>query len=121
MKNRPISRRSEKAASVIKSALADILKRGKAIDPILSDNPITFTEIIVSPDLKIADCYFFPFKADLNRKEIEEAFERSKYSIRAAVTDKIKLRYSPELRFRYDETFDRTGEVEKLLSAINKN
>ncbi len=104
-------------ASIINNALTDVLRRGKGMDPALIDCPATITKIDVSGDLKVADCYFFPFNTKLSPKELEDAFERSKYSIRALVTDKIKLKYSPELRFRPPDKV-LTGEL--ALSGENK-
>jgi len=34
------------------------------------------------------------------------------------VTNKISLKYSPELRFRYDRSFDNLTEVDRLLNSI---
>jgi ribosome-binding factor A len=47
------------------------------------------------------------------------AFEKSKYGLRALVTSKIALKYSPELRFCYDHGFKNAHQVDKLLQNIS--
>ncbi len=113
------SQRQLKVAELIKLALIDVLKKGKVRDLRLINNEVTITHVDISPDLQIADCYFLPFGHNrLSEKEWLEAFEASKYGLRAMVTNKIVLKYSPELRFRYDRSFDNLSEVDRLLKSM---
>jgi ribosome-binding factor A len=113
------SQRQLKVAELIKLALIEVLRKGKVKDLRLINNEVTITHVKISPDLQIADCYFLPFGHNkLSEAEFLEAFEASKYGLRSMVTTKINLKYSPELRFRYDRSFDKLSEIDRLLKSI---
>jgi ribosome-binding factor A len=44
-----------------------------------------------------------------------KALERNKKFIRSEVAQTLDLRYAPEIRFRFDETFDEVNRIDKLL------
>ena len=115
------SHRQQKLASIINKALIEILQRGKMLDARLFNCPLTITKIIVTTDLKIANCYFLPFNTKLTAIEITEALNSSKRAIRNFVTNKINMKFSPDIRFHYDHGFDNAIKVEQLLKTINTN
>jgi ribosome-binding factor A len=119
MKNSTTSNRQLKVAELIKMALIEVLRKGKAKDPILFDVPVTITEVKVSPDLKIAHCYVLPFNSNIPKTELMAAFENSRYHLRGLVTDKIQLKYSPELRFFYDNGMQNSAHVDDLLKNLS--
>jgi ribosome-binding factor A len=110
------SHRTERVAILINMAIMKVLRRGKMMDPRLIGCPITITKIEVSGDLQIAKCYFVPFNTNLNKDDILSGLEASKYSIRGFVTDELKLRYSPDIRFFYDHSFENASAI---LDKIN--
>lgn len=117
-----LSTRQLRVAESIKLALVEALQKGRAKDIRLIDNYITITRVDVSPDLKIANCYVLPFGNNkLTKDDLLEALEVSKYSLRAIVTSKIYLKYSPELRFFYDHNFDDANNVSALLQKLSTN
>lgn len=107
--------RQEKVAALINSALIEAIAKGKGIDPYLIDNKITITRVKVTVDLKIAYCYFLPFNSINEDKKLTIALQNSKNAIRTYINAKLKLRYSPDLRFYYDDSFNNAYIVEKLL------
>ena len=109
------SQRQLRAANLIKQALIEVLRSGRMLDLRLIENSITISDVRISPDLRIATCSVLPFGDSLKIEEILEALEESKYAIRAAVTKKIQLKYSPELRFVRDSLFEKVTEVEELM------
>ncbi|AAU03899.1 30S ribosome-binding factor RbfA [Rickettsia typhi] len=111
------SHRQQKLASIINEVLIEILKRGKMLDRRLFDCPLTITKIVVTADLKIANCYFFPFNTKLTFNDIMDALNNSKHAIRNFITNKINMKFSPEIRFHYDYGFDNAIKIEKLLKS----
>ena len=109
------SHRQERVAALINSALVEVFRRGRAMDQRLIEFPLTITRISVTSDLKIANCYFIPFNTNMGEAEIIEALNSSKYIIRNFVTEIVKLKYSPDIRFHYDCSFDNLRKVEELL------
>lgn len=92
--------------------------KGKRVDIRLIPMPLTITKVSISADLKVASCYFLPFNTNLSRNEILEALEESKYIIRQYVTKEINLRYSPEIRFFYDQAFENAAKINLLLNKL---
>ncbi len=113
-----ISTRQLKVGDLIKLALIEILRKGKVKDPRLFDVNVTVTEVKVSADLQIANCYIMPFTSKLSEAELMDAFAQSRYQLRGAVTDIIKLKYSPELRFFYDHGLANVHHVDDLLNKV---
>ncbi len=118
--NKNRSHRQKKVATLINIALVEILRRGKMLDVRLINCSITITKVLVSSDLKIADCYFLPFNTAFNEMQLTESLNKSKYIIRNFITAKINLKYSPEIRFHYDHGFNNTYEIEQLLKEVEE-
>jgi len=112
------SQRQLKVSQLISAAVIDCLRKGKRLDIRLLSMPLTITKVNISPDLKVANCYFLPFNTNLSRDIILEALEESKYVIRQHVTKEINLKYSPEIRFYYDQAFENAAEIEHLLKNL---
>lgn len=120
MKNE-MSQRQLRVAELIKIALVEALQKGKVRDIRLINNYITITRVTISPDLKIANCYVLPFGSNSNKiskEELLEALDVSKYGLRAIVTSKVALKYSPELRFFYDQAFENANDVSNFLQNL---
>ena len=121
MRNKEVSYRQQKVAGLINTALIEVLRQGRMLDQRLLNCPITITQVSVTGDLKIANCYFLPFNTNLSKTELSEALNNSKYAIRNFITEKLQLKYSPEIRFHYDHGFDNAATVEQLLKKIDSN
>ncbi len=52
-------------------------------------------------------------------KTTQEVLNRSISFLRYELRDKLKVRYLPELRFFYDNTFDYSQKISNLMSKIN--
>jgi ribosome-binding factor A len=108
------SQRQLKVGETIRRALADALARGDTHEPGLMGASITVSEVRVSPDLRQATAYVMP----LGGRKIDETLEalgRAKGELRHIVTRAVNLKYSPQLAFRVDETFDRMDETRRLF------
>lgn len=92
--------------------------KGKGIDMRLIPIPLTITKVNITPDLKVANCYFLPFNTKLSEEEILKALEESKHIIRQYVTKEINLKYSPEIRFFYDQAFENAAKINLLLNKL---
>ena len=81
----------------------------------LSGVSITVGEVRASPDLRVATVFVLPLGGG-NAEAILDALHRARGELRHAVTKAVKLKFSPELRFVLDESFDRMDETRSLLS-----
>ena len=92
--------------------------KGKGIDMRLIPIPLTITKVNITPDLKVANCYFLPFNTKLSEEEILKALEESRHIIRQYVTKEINLKYSPKIRFFYDQAFENAAKINLLLNKL---
>lgn len=109
------SQRQLRVAEVLRRRLSEVFTRGEIHDPDLNRLYITVGEVRVSPDLKVATAYVVP----LGGQDSDAMFDRLKenrHEIRRATAKGLNLKYSPELRFRLDETFDQLDETRRLFS-----
>jgi ribosome-binding factor A len=109
------TQRQLRVGETIRRALAEILTRGEHHEPDLEGVPITVGEVRCSPDLKVATAYVMPL-GGRDAERVLEALERAKGELRRQVTRAVNLKFSPELRFRLDETFDRMDDTRRMLS-----
>lgn len=113
--NGPTSRQL-KVGELIKRNLAELFVGGRFYDPVISEKPVTITEVRVSPDLKNATIFLLPLNS-INKDEFMEAIKKVSGKIRSDVTKKINLKYSPELFFKFDDTFDKFSHMEAIFNA----
>ena len=110
------SQRQLRASEIIKAALIDVLKKGKAFDLRLFEAKITVSDVEISPDLKTANCFVLNFPGSkLSSSQLIQALESSKGMIRNMVNSKIQMKFSPELRFKYDHSFDLIDQLDKAI------
>ncbi len=109
------SQRQLKVSQVINSSLVECFRKGSKLPPALDNCPLSITKVTVSPDLRVANCFFLPFNTTLTSEDLLEALDEAKYVIRGFVTRQVHLKYSPEIRFYYDAGFENTTLIEELL------
>jgi len=77
-------------------------------------------EVEVSPDLHLARVFMSGFNEEETRKTVRALQQRAP-RIRSLLGKRIRLRYTPELDFRYDDTAARAGRIESLLHDIKSS
>ena len=112
------SQRQLRVGELIRRALSDILMQGTIHDPDLNRISVTVSEVTASPDLKIATAYVCPLGGQ-GGKDLIALLAKNKSEIRRSISKKLTLKYTPDLRFRIDETFDRMDETRRLFSQEN--
>jgi ribosome-binding factor A len=110
------SQRQLRVGETIRRALADILIRGDFHDPDLDGASITVGEVRCSPDLKHATAFILPLGGH-DAERIVAALTRAKSELRRQLNRMISLKFSPELHFQLDDTFDRMGDTRRMLGA----
>ena len=112
------SQRQLRVGELIRRALSDILMQGTVHDPDLNRISVTVSEVTASPDLKIATAYVCPLGGQ-GGEDLIALLAKNKSEIRRSISKKLTLKYTPDLRFRIDETFDRMDETRRLFSQEN--
>tara|TARA_B100000287_G_scaffold380547_1_gene384318 strand:- start:3 stop:401 length:399 start_codon:yes stop_codon:yes gene_type:complete len=112
------SQRQLRVGELIRRALSEILMQGIIHDPDLNRISVTVSEVSASPDLKIATAYVCPLGGE-GGEDLIALLAKNKSEIRRSISKKLTLKYTPDLRFRIDETFDRMDETRRLFSQEN--
>ena len=112
------SQRQLRVGELIRRALSEILMQGLIHDPDLNRISVTVSEVTASPDLKIATAYVCPLGGE-GGEDLIALLAKNKSEIRRSISKKLTLKYTPDLRFRLDETFDRMDETRRLFSQEN--
>jgi ribosome-binding factor A len=110
------SQRQLRVGEVIRRALSEILSRGDVHDLDLARVSVTVAEVRVAPDLRQATAYVMPL-GGVNTEEVVRALMRNRVELRRLVTDRIGLRFSPDLVFRADTRFDQMDRTREILSS----
>jgi ribosome-binding factor A len=109
------SQRQLRVGETIRRALSEVLARSDVHDPELNRLSITVGEVRTSPDLKIATAYVLPLGGE-GQDEVLQLLARNKSELRTQVAKKLTLKFSPDLRFQLDRTFDQMDETRRMLS-----
>jgi ribosome-binding factor A len=108
------SQRQLRVAEVIRRAVSDALMRGDVYDEALIGASITVGEVRCSPDLRHATVFVFPLGGQ-DVEQIIAALNENRREIRHIVTKSISLKYSPELKFLADTSFDQMDATRALF------
>ena len=107
--------RSDRVSGQIQKILSEILLK-KVKDPRLEH--VHITDVKLSRDLRIARIYFV---TSGNKKNIEAALKGFKSAIgyvKRSLARQLGLRYMPDLKFFYDESFDYGSHIDSVLKAL---
>ncbi|WP_390911388.1 30S ribosome-binding factor RbfA [Pseudosulfitobacter sp. SM2401] len=109
------SQRMLRVGEVIRRGLSEVLSRGEIHDAELNRMMITVGEVRVSADLRIATCYVLPLGGD-GKDDLLKMLSKNKHELRMVLTQKLKLKHSPELRFQLDHTYDQMEATRAMLA-----
>lgn len=79
----------------------------------------SITAVDVSPDLHYAKVHITGLKEKETRDVIDK-LQEARAQVRHHLARRVKMRYTPELDFKFDEAPERGGRIEDLLTVINK-
>lgn len=108
-------KRADRVAEVIKEAISEIIQK-EVQDPRISLS--TITDVEVSDNLKLAKIYFVCDQS--KKKTAKEGFDRSKGFIKKRLASSIKLKFMPDIVFYYDNSFDYSSKIERMLKEVKK-
>ena len=113
----PSEIRLKRIEDQIKRVLTEILE-AKVNDPRLEH--VYVTDVSVDRELDYANIYVSALGGQGQVDEILAGLENASGFIRYTLSQEVKLRVMPKLRFNWDETPDRADRIEELLADIRK-
>ena len=116
------SQRQLRAGELVRHALADILRNGGLHDEALIAASVTVTEVRLSPDFRHGVC-FVESLGGANAAEVVAALNRHAKFLRGRLGKEIDLKFTPELRFIHDESFEAARKMNALfnLPAVKRD
>lgn len=111
-----MSRRTERVASTIQQELAIIILR-ELNDPRIVGMP-SITRVKVADDLSMADVYLTIMGSQGQQNAALNAIKHAAGLMRVRLTENMRLRQAPFLRFHIDDRLKKEMEVQDLLAAV---
>lgn len=109
-------KRSGRVGSLIQKELSDFLAT-KIKDPRL--DLVTITRVSVTDDLRSARIYFSVAEGRNRSQGVLAGFVSATGYLKHALGQRLELKYVPELKFVYDESFDRAAALNKIFKTIH--
>jgi ribosome-binding factor A len=109
------TQRQLRAGELIRHALVEILREEDLQDPALAGVSVTVTEVRMSPDLRHALCFVEPL-GGAHAPEVIAAMNRVARFLRGRLGHVIDMRFTPDLKFVHDQSFDVADKMNRLLS-----
>ena len=114
--------RIEKLTQLIKKILGEIFLNQDFRDSEGNNLLIFIDEVVLSKDGKIATVFLTNFskKNNLSENESLGLIDDNLIKIKKEFSEKIVLRYTPKLKFRFDYLRKQSFEIDKLIEGLSK-
>ncbi len=109
-------KRSDKVAEAVHEFVCGLLIKGLK-DPRIGF--VTVTGVKLTEDLRLATVYFSVVGTEDEKKSSERALNSAKGFIRKEMGRSLRLRYVPDIIFRYDDSMDYAQRIECIIHEIN--
>jgi ribosome-binding factor A len=111
--SKPTYKRSERVSDQMKQEIADILMR-KIKDPRIGF--VTVTDVEVSDDLRNAKVFVSVYGGD--KEASLKGLKSASPFIRAELGRRMRMRFTPELLFRFDSTVEQGAHIMEILRSL---
>ena len=108
------TQRQLRAGELVRHALVEILREEDITDPALEGVSVTVTEVRVSPDLRHAIVFIEPL-GGVHSPEVVAGLNRHAKFLRGRLGKSIVMRFTPDLKFLHDESFDEAARMNRLF------
>lgn len=112
-----MSFRPERLAEAIKKEVSELL-REELKDPRIGF--VSITSVEVSKDLRYANIYASVFGEPDQQKVSIEALQKAQGFIRGELGRRIRLRYTPEITFKLDQSISHGSRIIALMEGVKE-
>lgn len=110
--------RSERVRKSLIREISDLLQKGIK-DPRIS-GIVSVTDVDVSNDCRHAKVFISVYGSEEERNNTMIALDSSSGFIRSEISKRIKMRFAPEVSFKFDDSLERGARVTDLLNKISQ-
>ena len=82
---------------------------------------VTFTKIDTTRDLRIAKVYYSVLNPIFSEEKINIEINKHRKPFKKYMSPELTMKHTPDLRFYYDNTYEYTEYVSKLINNIDKS
>lgn len=107
--------RADRISKSVQRGVSEILHRGLG-DPRL--DMATITGVKMSRDLSVAHVYYIIPGEEQSRKAAAAGFKSAEGFIKRTLAGILKLKYMPDIRFCYDESFAYGQSIDTVLREL---
>ena len=111
------SHRIERVNTQIKREISELIQQHLR-DPRLNEF-IAVTEVDTSADLKYAKIYVSSMSGAEDEGKIMAALNSASGYLRTGLAKRVKMRYTPELNFIWDDSIEHGDRILRLLDQVN--
>lgn len=109
--------RSQRVAEEMKREIAQIL-RDEVKDPRIGF--VTITRVEVTRDLRYAKVFVSVFGEEMEKEQSLKALNNASGFVRREIGRRIKLRYTPEILFSFDQSIEHGVKISQLITKVNQ-
>lgn len=109
------TRRQERVSSRIQEEISELLQK-RIRDPRLTY--VTVTAVEITADLKLATVFVSALGDQKSRLDALAGLQHASRYIRRELAQRLQMRFTPDLRFMLDDTWERVARVESLLEKL---
>ena len=111
--------RQLRVGELLRHRISEELLRNPFFDFGSKNMPLTVSEVKMTPDLRRANVFVIPMNGE-NSDSIFEKLNLMAPKIQGKIGRSLGLRFTPEIIFKINFTFDNFEKIEKLLLHVDK-
>ena len=105
--------RGDRIAAKVQTIVAEILRDKFSDDPVLSS--VSLVGADAHGGLAFVRLYFY---TSADPDAVQARLDEVKKSVRYELAARLNQKYTPEIKFTYDDTMDRANRIEELLKNL---
>ena len=109
--------KSDKVSDLLRHAVSNALLFELNIEKL---KWVTVTEVRVNKDMKVAEIFYTVLESQVTKDEALELIEKNAYLVKRYISQNLRLRHTPDLRFKYDDVEEKASHIEEILSKLPK-
>jgi len=106
--------RLQRIGEQVRHAIAEVLGRGELRDELLQRTIVSVSEVRVTADLRHATVFVKALGGGDDEAVVKALASHARY-LRGEVARALATKYTPDLRFRADESFDAGARIDAIL------
>ncbi|KAB7644812.1 30S ribosome-binding factor RbfA [Polymorphobacter fuscus] len=106
--------RLQRIGEQVRHAIAEIIGRGELRDELLQRTIVSVSEVRVTADLRHATVFIKALGGGDDQAVVKALASHARF-LRGEVARKMATKYTPDLRFRADESFDAGARIDAIL------